>query len=97
MFQTLPRALCARRAARGNTVHRLAHQLRALGQAVQEPLWDRLSELSMPVLLVTGAYDRKYLEIAETFRGYPDPEVFETLMQIDPGHRQTYEDVRSRN
>jgi hypothetical protein len=42
-------------------------------------------------------FDAKYLEIAETFRGYPDTEVWETLMQIDPGHRQTYDDARSRN
>lgn len=66
MFQTLSREaaqLDIRR--RGNTVHRLAHQLRALGPGTQEPLWDRLSELEMPVLIVTGAYDRKFLEIAE--------------------------------
>jgi 2-succinyl-6-hydroxy-2,4-cyclohexadiene-1-carboxylate synthase len=65
LFETLPRAaaqLDERR--RGNTVHRLVHQLRALGQGSQEPVWDRLSTLEMPVLLVSGQWDRAYTEIA---------------------------------
>jgi 2-succinyl-6-hydroxy-2,4-cyclohexadiene-1-carboxylate synthase len=31
---------------------------------VQEPLWDRLSELTMPVLLIAGSYDRVYSNAA---------------------------------
>jgi 2-succinyl-6-hydroxy-2,4-cyclohexadiene-1-carboxylate synthase len=46
-------------------VQRLAHQLRVLGQGAQEPLWDRLGELAMPVLLVAGGYDRAYSETAQ--------------------------------
>jgi 2-succinyl-6-hydroxy-2,4-cyclohexadiene-1-carboxylate synthase len=66
VFETLPRdAAMLDDRRRGNTVHRIAHQLRALGQAAQEPLWDRISKLSMPTLIVSGAYDRKYTEIAE--------------------------------
>jgi len=42
----------------------IAHQLRALGQGAQEPLWDRLHELTMPVTLVAGARDEKYCAIA---------------------------------
>jgi len=49
---------------RGNSVERITHQLRALGQGAQPSLWNRLPELAMPVLLVTGAYDRKYRDIA---------------------------------
>jgi hypothetical protein len=56
-----------------------------------------MTQTNQPSQFVKVFFDTKYLEIAETFRGYPDTEVFETLMQIDPGHRQTYEDVRSRN
>ena len=66
LFETLPRdaaMLDVRR--RGNTVQRLAHQLRVLGQGAQEPLWDRLAELAMPVLLVAGGYDRAYSETAQ--------------------------------
>jgi len=42
----------------------LTHGLRALGQGAQEPLWDRLGELAMPVTLVAGALDEKYVDIA---------------------------------
>jgi len=67
LFASLPRELAgvdARR--RGNSVERVTHQLRALGQGAQPSLWHRLPELQMPVLLVTGAYDRKYRELAGT-------------------------------
>jgi 2-succinyl-6-hydroxy-2,4-cyclohexadiene-1-carboxylate synthase len=65
LFETLPReAAMLDDRRRGNTVWRLAHQLRALGQGGQEPLWDRLGELEMPVLLVTGGYDRAYSSVA---------------------------------
>ena len=66
MFETLPReASMIDERQRRNTVHGLAHQLRALGQAAHEPMWDRLSELEMPVLVVSGQWDRAYTEIAE--------------------------------
>ena len=47
-----------------NTVPALAHELRALGQGVQEPLWDRLGELSVPFVPVAGSLDEKYVAIA---------------------------------
>jgi 2-succinyl-6-hydroxy-2,4-cyclohexadiene-1-carboxylate synthase len=65
LFESLPREramLDDRR--RGNSVHRIAHQLRALGQAAQDPLWDRLGELAAPTLLIVGAYDRTYIDAA---------------------------------
>jgi 2-succinyl-6-hydroxy-2,4-cyclohexadiene-1-carboxylate synthase len=65
LFESLPRdaaRLDERR--RTNTVDRITHQLRALGQGVQPSFWDRLSQLTMPVTLVTGAYDRKYTDLA---------------------------------
>ena len=66
MFETLPpEAAMLDDRRKGNTVHRIAHQLRALGQGAQPSSWPRLGELTMPVLLVTGAYDRKYAEIAD--------------------------------
>ena len=48
-----------------NTVPALAHELRALGQGSQEPLWDRLSELAMPFVAVAGSLDEKYVAIAQ--------------------------------
>jgi 2-succinyl-6-hydroxy-2,4-cyclohexadiene-1-carboxylate synthase len=65
LFETLPReAAMVDDRVRRNTVHRLAHQLRALGQAAHEPMWARLGELEMPVLVVSGQWDRGYTEIA---------------------------------
>jgi 2-succinyl-6-hydroxy-2,4-cyclohexadiene-1-carboxylate synthase len=66
LFETLPpEAAMLDDRRKGNTVHRIAHQLRALGQGAQPSLWPRLGELTMPVLVVSGAYDRKYTEIAD--------------------------------
>ena len=65
LFASLPRDVArVDERRRTNTVDRITHQLRALGQGVQPSLWDRLSQLTMPVTLVTGAYDRKYTELA---------------------------------
>lgn len=66
LFESLPRdaaGIEARR--RGSSVERVTHQLRALGQGAQPSFWGRLGELAMPVLLVTGAYDRKYRDLAD--------------------------------
>ena len=49
---------------RANSVERLTSQLRVLGQGAQPSNWDRLGELAMPVLLIVGELDSKYVEIA---------------------------------
>jgi hypothetical protein len=41
-------------------------------------------------------FDTKYLEIAETFIGYPDATVFAKLQAIDPSHQQTYEEYSKK-
>jgi 2-succinyl-6-hydroxy-2,4-cyclohexadiene-1-carboxylate synthase len=43
----------------------LAGALRRLGTGAQEPLWDRLAELKMPVLAITGEEDVKFSRLAE--------------------------------
>jgi len=48
-----------------NTSSGLASALRRLGTGVQEPLWDRLDELTMPVLAIAGQDDPRYAHIAE--------------------------------
>ena len=48
-----------------NTSTGLASSLLTAGTGAQEPLWDRLGELSMPVLLVVGTDDAKFTAIAE--------------------------------
>jgi len=65
LFATLPRdrsRIDERRAH--NTVASLTTQLRVLGQGAQPSNWDRLGELRMPVLVVVGALDTKYVDIA---------------------------------
>jgi 2-succinyl-6-hydroxy-2,4-cyclohexadiene-1-carboxylate synthase len=65
LFATLPRdraGIDERRAT--NTVERLTAQLRTLGQGSQPSNWERLGELRVPVLLVVGALDTKYVDIA---------------------------------
>jgi len=41
----------------------LASSLRLVGTGTQVPLWDRLGELRMPVLIVTGGRDAKFDEL----------------------------------
>ena len=66
LFATLPRdrAGIDERKSR-NTVASLTYQLRVLGQGVQPSNWDRLGELRMPVLLIAGELDAKYVDIAQ--------------------------------
>lgn len=49
---------------RKNTAAGLAASLRLAGTGAQEPLWDRLSELAMPVLVVAGEDDRHFATVA---------------------------------
>ena len=65
LFGTLSRELSGiddRKAS--YTVDMLTHQLRDLGQGSQPDNWSRLGELPMPVLVIAGALDRKYVDIA---------------------------------
>lgn len=46
-----------------NTPRGLADSLRHAGTGTQEPLWVRLDEISVPVLVVTGARDAKFTDL----------------------------------
>ena len=66
LFATLPRersGIDERRAR--NTIEGMTSQLRVLGQGVQPSNWERLGGLRMPVLLIVGERDTKYVEIAQ--------------------------------
>ena len=41
---------------------RLARELRRFGQGAMPPVWDRIGELEMPVLLVAGELDEPYVQ-----------------------------------
>jgi 2-succinyl-6-hydroxy-2,4-cyclohexadiene-1-carboxylate synthase len=54
---------------RRNTAAGLAASLRLAGTGTQQPLWARLPALDMPVLLVAGADDPKFVAAAERMSG----------------------------
>ena len=63
LFSRLPRAAADMEHRRANTVEGLASSLRLAGTGAQESLWDRLHELTMPVLVMAGAHDEKFSAI----------------------------------
>jgi 2-succinyl-6-hydroxy-2,4-cyclohexadiene-1-carboxylate synthase len=64
LFATLPAERAGRAERLGNSAPGLAAALRLLGTGAQEPLWTRLPELAMPVLLVAGELDAKFAALA---------------------------------
>ena len=64
MFATVPADAAGLAERRSLTPAFLAACLRRLGTGAMEPMWDRLPELTMPVLLVTGTRDAKFTAIA---------------------------------
>jgi 2-succinyl-6-hydroxy-2,4-cyclohexadiene-1-carboxylate synthase len=65
LFATLSPAAAGRAERAANQAGDLAAALRLLGTGAQAPLWDRLGELAMPVLLVAGTLDAKFTALAE--------------------------------
>lgn len=73
-----------RRARQGNDARELAASLRALGPGAQPPLFESLPGLRVPVLLVAGALDRRFVAHAHDLaRRLPQAEVCEIA---DAGH-----------
>lgn len=77
-LQSTPSQIAERRT---NTVEGLAASLRMAGTGTQEPLWDRLHEIIVPVLVLAGALDTKFADVGRrmadrlpdaTFRTVPD-------------------------
>lgn len=65
LFATLPADAAATEHRLGNTAAGLASSLRLAGTGTQQPLWRRLPELAMPVLVVAGSLDAAYLARAQ--------------------------------
>jgi 2-succinyl-6-hydroxy-2,4-cyclohexadiene-1-carboxylate synthase len=65
LFAHEPRAVgqLAREDQRRNRAESLAAVLRGIGTGEMEPLWERLGELRMPVTVVVGSRDAKYLTL----------------------------------
>ncbi|GAB4516764.1 MAG: 2-succinyl-6-hydroxy-2,4-cyclohexadiene-1-carboxy late synthase [Anaerolineae bacterium] len=53
-----------------NRAHGLANSLRGMGTGEQPPLWDALSQLTMPVTLITGEQDTKFVQIAREMQSH---------------------------
>ncbi len=49
-----------------NSTTGIANSLRGMGAGAQEPLFDRLCDVRAPALLVVGALDERYVELAHT-------------------------------
>jgi 2-succinyl-6-hydroxy-2,4-cyclohexadiene-1-carboxylate synthase len=63
----------------------LAAALRGLGAGACPPVWERLSELRMPVAVLAGERDSKYVELAERLAaGVPHGEL---MIVSGAGHR----------
>jgi 2-succinyl-6-hydroxy-2,4-cyclohexadiene-1-carboxylate synthase len=67
-----------------NSAGGLASSLRLTGTGTQAPLWDRLSEISCPVLLLVGALDKKFSAIAERMATLLPNAELRTI--VDAGH-----------
>lgn len=64
MFATLPAGAAALDSRLVNTPAGLASSLRRAGTGTQQPLWDAVGDLAMPVLVVAGERDEPYLVVA---------------------------------
>jgi 2-succinyl-6-hydroxy-2,4-cyclohexadiene-1-carboxylate synthase len=73
----------AREDQRRNRPEDLAEVLRGIGTGEMPPLWDRLSDLEMPVAVVVGDRDRRFCDLGERMVGrLPDAE----LIVVPGGH-----------
>jgi 2-succinyl-6-hydroxy-2,4-cyclohexadiene-1-carboxylate synthase len=84
MFARLPADPTGVARRRSNTVAGLAHSLRAYGTGAQTPIWDRLGSIGIPVLVVAGALDTKFVDIGERMAAALPRARFTTI--ADAGH-----------
>src|SRR5581483_10408562 len=73
----------------GNTPEGLASSLRLAGTGAQEALWDRLSEIRVPMLVITGTKDTKFTELGHRLAGTHATPV--AHVQLDAGHAVPWE------
>lgn len=64
MFENLPDDPVERASRLTNTVTGLADSLRHAGTGTQEPLWERLARIDVPVLIIAGVLDTKFTALA---------------------------------
>lgn len=64
LFAGVDAGTLARAERLANTAEGLASSLRHAGTGTQEPLWERLGSLEMPVLVMAGDHDAKFTALA---------------------------------
>ncbi len=67
-----------------NTADGLASSLRSCGTGTQTPLWDRLRELTIPTVVITGELDTKFTSLGRRLTSALPNAVHEEL--ADAGH-----------
>ena len=67
-----------------NTSEGLATSLRSTGTGTQEPLWDRLADIDIPVLVIAGERDDKFRAIGERLSAGLPRSTFEIVSEA--GH-----------
>jgi 2-succinyl-6-hydroxy-2,4-cyclohexadiene-1-carboxylate synthase len=65
LFAAIPPEHRCEDARRSNTVAGLASSLRLAGQGAVTPMWDRLPDVRVPVLVVAGERDARYAALGE--------------------------------
>ncbi|MBN2414061.1 2-succinyl-6-hydroxy-2,4-cyclohexadiene-1-carboxylate synthase [candidate division KSB1 bacterium] len=73
----------------GNDPAELAKVLRNMGQGTQEPMWYKLTNITIPVLLMAGDKDTKYTEIVQDMARFNPG--FKTKIFKDCGHNLHFE------
>jgi len=74
-----------------NTERGLADSLRYAGTGTQEPLWDQLKNLHIPVLIITGEQDKKFTDIGREMAAEISKSRFHTMTGV--GHTCHLEDI----
>jgi pimeloyl-ACP methyl ester carboxylesterase len=65
LFDGLTPATAQRADRLRNTPSGLAASLRATGTGTQTPLWERLGDIEVPVLVLTGEHDDKFRALGD--------------------------------
>mgnify|MGYP001076992235 FL=1 len=79
LFGSFPRVQAGVEARCRNTADGLARSLLTAGTGVQESLWPRLGELTMPVLVLAGELDAKFTDIARRMAEQIQSATFEPI------------------
>lgn len=74
-----------------NRSHALANILKAL-----ETIGKLRKEVNPRNIYIKSFFEAKYLEIAQLFVDYPDPNIYKKLAIIDPAHQTAYEEYNSK-